>query len=546
MSFIHNLKLRGKLLLATLVAIVGLIVISAASLYTLKHNLVQERQIKTRHLVETAHGLVVHYHQLAQQGALPEDVAKKQAIAAVKALRYDGTEYFWINDMQPRMVMHPTKPELDGKELGDFKDPLGKRLFSEMVDTVRRQQAGFVFYMWPKPGLSDPVEKLSYVMGFAPWGWIIGSGIYIDDVNAAFLREAGRDALLILAGVAVIALLLHLVARDILSELGGEPSQAKQLVAAIAGGDLSVVIPTKAGDTSSLLAAMKQMQAGLRDMIERVHASADQLTQNALRLAEASHQVSTSTEQQSHSVYAMATSVEIMTITIEQIAGNAKNAHATAVGAGEHSEQGGVIVHGAANEMLKISETVNRSCRKIETLGEQSQEISTIVSVIRDIADQTNLLALNAAIEAARAGEQGRGFAVVADEVRKLAERTAKSTQEITAMIGAIQSGTSDVVQGMAEGSATVKEGVRMATQAGEAMSHIKAGMSEVLAAVNEISSALDEETNVSTQISQEVTKVAQMTEANTQAIERVAQASDDLKQLALTMQQAVDGFRFT
>ncbi len=544
MSIISNMKLRGKLLLAALVAIVGLITISAFSLHTLKLNLVQERQIKTRHLVETAHGVVEYYHRLAQQGALAEDEAKKQAIAAVKALRYDGKEYFWINDMTPRMVMHPTKPEMDGKDIGDFKDPLGKRLFFEMVETVRARQAGFVFYMWPKPGFSEPVEKLSYVMGFAPWGWVIGSGIYIDDVNAAFLREAGRDAVLILIGLVIIAGLLHLVARDILSELGGEPREAKQLVSAIAGGDLSVMIPTRAGDTTSLLAAMKQMQMGLRAMIERVHDSAEKMTNNAKHLSEVSHQVSASTERQSQSVYAMAASVEEMTITIEMIAGNAKTTHATAVGAGEHSAEGGVIVQGAAAEMLKISETVNRSCQKIETLGEQSKQISAIVSVIRDIADQTNLLALNAAIEAARAGEQGRGFAVVADEVRKLAERTAKSTQEITAMISAIQSGTADVVQGMAEGSATVKEGVRMATQAGEAMLHIDAGMNGVLEAVNEISASLEEESNVSSQISLEVAKVAEMTEVNTQSIEKVALAADDLKQLAVTMQAAVEGFR--
>ncbi len=271
MNFLRNIPLRGKLVLLSIIAAVVLILTSAASLYSLNNNLIAERQTKTRHLVEAAHSVVASFYRLQTEG-LPEAEAQRQAIATLKAMRYDGNEYFWINDMQPRMVMHPTKPELDGKDLSDIQDPQGKKLFVEFTRTVREHKAGLVDYMWPKPGLKDPVPKISYVMGFEPWGWVIGSGIYIDDVNAIFLKAAGRDALIGGIGLMLLLVISAVIARNIFAQLGGEPSLAKEIANAVAAGDLLGEIPVAAGDTSSVLHAMQQMQHNLRKIVAEIQA----------------------------------------------------------------------------------------------------------------------------------------------------------------------------------------------------------------------------------------------------------------------------------
>ena len=168
------------------------------------------------HVVESAHGALVHFHALETSGKLSREQAQQQAVAAVKALRYEGSEYFWINDMHPTMIMHPIKPELDGKDLSATADPNGKKLFVEFVDEVKRNGAGFVAYYWPKPGADRPVPKISYVKGFAPWGWVIGSGIYVDDVDAEFRSSARYFAGLL----ALVVLVLGIAASSLIRQIG--------------------------------------------------------------------------------------------------------------------------------------------------------------------------------------------------------------------------------------------------------------------------------------------------------------------------------------
>jgi len=201
-------------------------------------------------------------------------------------------------------------------------------------------------------------------------------------------------------------------------------------------------------------------------------------------------------------------------------------------------------VQSTISEINKIADSVSRSSEVIHTLGEQSTRISSIVNVIKEIADQTNLLALNAAIEAARAGEQGRGFAVVADEVRKLAERTSLSTKEIATMIDAVQHGMQSAVVRMAEGREQVGAGVQMAAKTGESMSRVQVATHQVINVVEDISTALREQSSASSQIAQNVEKIAQMTEENSAAISEVSRSANHLEQLAVALKSSVGHFR--
>ena len=539
-----GLSLRAKLNGLTIVAIFGLCLLSVIVLIGERNQLLTDRQEKIRNLVEVAQATVSLYEKQAADGKLSVDDAKKLAIEAVRNMRYDKTEYFWVNDLNAVIIMHPIKPELDGKDLSQFKDKNGKTIFVEFSNMVKQNGAGFVDYVWPKPGFKDEVPKISYVKGSTTWGWVIGSGIYIDDVDALFRHNA-----LILLGWIVliggfIAVSLILVGRNVFKTIGGDPQTAMQVTRQIAAGDLTTDVPCAVGDTNSLLASMKEMQQTLRRMIEEIVEGAGQLSMASGQLLQASEEVAKRSQQQSESASSMAAAVEEMTVSIDQVGENAREAHHISVQAGELSSHGTEVVRHAADEMNRIASAVQSSAMVIEELGHQSDQITQIVKTIREIADQTNLLALNAAIEAARAGEQGRGFAVVADEVRKLAERTSRSTTEITSMVERIQKGTRDAVSSMETGVTQAGNGVELAGQAGASIAEIRDGAMRVVNVVNNISDSIREQGAVSSDIAKSIENIARMSEESSQAVQETARAARHLQQLSSSLHNLVTRFR--
>ena len=540
----QGMTLRGKLDAMTLGTIAALIVLFTALLINGKSQMLGDRQDKVRNLVEVAHTTVAHFEQEARAGRLSAEDAKMAAMNAVKAMRYDKVEYFWINDLTDLMVMHPIKPELDGKKLDQLKDKNGKFLFAEFNKVVKAQGAGFVDYLWPKPGSEEGVPKISYVKGFEPWGWVIGSGIYIDDVDAKFRIDAIK---LLLWGIGIggfVAFSLLLLSRNIVNTLGGDPSLASEVTRRIAAGDLATPVHCAAGDTTSLLANIGTMQETLRNMISSIIGNAERVSTAADQLLHASEEVADRARQQSDAASSMAASVEEMAVSIDQVKENAGEAHSISQETGAISEEGAAVIHNAATEMRKISDAVQSSSAIVEDLGKQSDQITSIVNTIKEIADQTNLLALNAAIEAARAGEQGRGFAVVADEVRKLAERTSLSTTEIGGMVSKIQNGTRSAVSSMQAGVTQVSNGVELANQAAESINRIRDGAARVTVVVNGISDSITEQSAAGNQIAHQLETIAQMSEESAIAVRHTADAARTLHSLSASLHETVARFR--
>jgi len=345
----------------------------------------------------------------------------------------------------------------------------------------------------------------------------------------------------IITGLALGIILAFWIIRSITRPLG----RAMVIAENIANGDLTNRIEAGGGDeTGQLLQSLATMQLNLRQMTAEISTNADQLASAASQLASTSDQVAQSTIVQSNAAAAMASAVEEVTVSIDQVAERAREAHVISSRSGELSNQGSTVILNAASEMKKIADSVRDSSTIILQLEQQSGEISAIVQVIKEIADQTNLLALNAAIEAARAGEQGRGFAVVADEVRKLAERTTKSTQEIASMIAVIQDGTRNAVKSMEMGVEQVNGGVTLAGQAGESITEIKSSTNQVAQVVDDISAALREQSVASNDIAQNVEKIAQMSEENNAAVQETLNAVEHLEQLASSLQNSIGRFK--
>ena len=334
------------------------------------------------------------------------------------------------------------------------------------------------------------------------------------------------------------------IIRNLLRTIGGEPEYAARIARKIAHGDLSGSVTLRPNDKSSLLASMKEMQDGLREMVEQVIVATVQLASSAQQLAVSSQQVMAATNRQSDEAATVAATVEEMTVSISHISDNTTDVHNSALESKGMAQEGAQFAQKTIGEMNKIVENVNQSSTFMQTLDDQSHKIADIVNVIKEIADQTNLLALNAAIEAARAGEQGRGFAVVADEVRKLAERTKLSTQDIASMIEAIRNGTMKAVESMSHGTIMVNEGMALVGSTGESMTHIYGGTDKVLAAIDDISTSLREQSCASNEIAKSVEGIARMAEENNSAINEVAASAEQLRSISYALKESAARFR--
>lgn len=333
------------------------------------------------------------------------------------------------------------------------------------------------------------------------------------------------------------------IVRSITRPLGGEPDQVKEVAERIANGNLTGVLLVRKNDQHSLMAAMGRMQESLKAMLTQLSQNAEGVASAAVQLAAASNQIDASSAEQSQASTGMAAAVEEMSTSIGLVSNNAASALSITNESQQLSKEGLEVFQQTAQSMQRITETVGQAATTLGEMEQHAQNINRVVQLISDVAEQTNLLALNAAIEAARAGEAGRGFAVVADEVRQLAERTSMATGEIAQMVSRVQGSASAAEGTMSAVVQQVNEGMKLAAQAGEAMQSITRGAHRVLEAVNSITQTLGEQNTVSNEIAERIEQVATMSEENHQAISEVVRTAHMLEELAAETQLATSRF---
>ncbi|SIT39766.1 Methyl-accepting chemotaxis protein I serine chemoreceptor protein [Paraburkholderia piptadeniae] len=511
-----RMSLNRKLWLSLALVWLGLLGVGLWSAIETRSTMLAERKAGMVNLVEAAQGVVSGYYALAQAGKMSEADAQRDALARLSTMRYGESGYLFVMDSKPVVLMHPTLPQMVGKQVGDFKDPDGKLLYVTIVDAAKATGNGFAAYRGRLPHSEEAVPKISYVVHFAPWDWNITSGVFVRDIDTAYYANLVERFIVVLVIGAVISLAMLLIIRNVRASLGGEPQDAARLASRIATGDLTHIVSVRAGDSSSMMAAMNEMQSRLQRAIGEIRQSAESIATATQQIAAGNGDLSQRTEQQAASLQETAASMEELTATVKQNADNARQASGLANNASEIATKG--------------NEVVNRVIRTMTEINDSSRQISEIIGVIEGIAFQTNILALNAAVEAARAGEQGRGFAVVAGEVRSLAQRSATAAKEIKQLIGASVE--------------RVNNGYTLVEQAGTTMGDIMQAVRRVTDIMGEIAAASEEQSSGISQVGRAVTQMDEVTQQNAALVEQAAAAASSLQDQAARLRQAIGMFR--
>jgi methyl-accepting chemotaxis protein len=561
-----RLSLKVKFILLLVIVLIGYVSLSLVNVFNSKERMLLEKKIKLKHVTEVAYGILEHYHKLQTEGKLSEQEAKAAAMAQIKSIRYEGKEYFFINDDTlpiPKIVMHPTMPALEGKVLDDekfncaktmqygidgeiIKTDGKKNLFQAMAEVVNKSGVGYVSYYWTKPlpggGVTKELyPKLSFVKKFEPWHWVIGTGVYIDDVDAAFRKELINNIMISSVLLLIISAAYFVVSLGIIKPL----NRVIELTERIAKGDLTGSVDYAGSDELGRLSqSINHMSQRLREMIGDMVKSSNDLVKSAEGLRERAGDAAKDSELLVEQASHVATAAEEMSQTIIDIAKNAEVAADTSEDAMKAAYEGKDRADAVVNVINSVYTTTKELATMVEKLNNRVSEIGDIVTVIQGIADQTNLLALNAAIEAARAGEHGRGFAVVADEVKNLASRTIKATEEISEKIAAIQSESTQTANSMAKAFTEVTKATEYIRKIGESLEHIVEAVQRVKDKIVQIARTMDEQSRAAEDVTKNIEKTRTISKNMEKVASEVMNEANRVHEISERLQRNTSGFR--
>jgi methyl-accepting chemotaxis protein len=543
MQILRQFSIAQRLSAVTVLALLIIFGLVGRFAVDYRKTLMEGRALKTHHIVESARGILDHYHGLQLRGELTQAQAQTSAAAVLERLRYGEDDYFWIHTLDLKMIMHPFSKHLVGNSVAEVADPNGKYLFREMNRVVAAKKEGFVDYYWPKPGVTDPVAKISYVVLHEPWGWVLGTGIYVDDVSAAFRREI--TPLLVLAALGLVGLLVinMLISSSITRPLRQAVTAMDDI--ATGEGDLTRRLESEGNDEVAGLARgfnaftdkLSSVIDDLRDAVAKNRSIASEVGRS-MQMAEISY------DQQKTELDSIASAVEEMSATAQEVAARMTDSSDAAKLAGGQSDRGRQTAEATARMMGSLMEDMTQASSAIAALEQSSMDIGSVLNVIRSVAEQTNLLALNAAIEAARAGEQGRGFAVVADEVRTLASRTQSSTMEIEGIISTLQGGATGAVRTM---TSSVRQSEEMRTQ----VDHSRAVLDAISDAINtitdmtqQVAAAAEEQSHTSNEIARSLAQLIDLGNRVMRELKVTVTSTDQLKHTAEDLDRLAGQFK--
>ncbi|WP_042264540.1 methyl-accepting chemotaxis protein [Paraburkholderia heleia] len=513
-----SLSFRQKLWLPLIISLVALLLVTISSAWLSYRTRMEERRNDLMNVAHVGLSIVEQYAGLARSGALTEAEARKEALQRLRGVRYGSDGYFLVIDSTPRMLMHPIKPGMDGKDLSDVIDADGRHHYQTFAVVARSPDGGFVDYVFPHPDAqaANAVDKLGYVIRYAPWDWIISTGAYVDDIEGAFTRSLYLSAGLFAVLAALLSLIVTYTNRSIEHAIGGDPRVATHMADAIASGDLATPFTTGQADQGSLMFAIGKMRNALAGTVGQIRTGAGNVAAAAGEIANGNMDLSARTESQAAALQQAASSMQELTGTVRNTAQNAQAASDLADAAAQITERGGDMVMRAITTMREIRD--------------ESRKMVDIIGIIEGIAFQTNILALNAAVEAARAGEEGRGFAVVATEVRMLAQRSSSAAKDIRDLIG--------------RSVERVGDGAELVEATGGTISEAREAINRVTGIVQEIAAAAADQSKGLEQLNAAVAQMDDKTQQNAALVEESAAAAQTLDEQSRLLQDAVSVFR--
>lgn len=542
-KMLRQMRISYRLFLLLALAATGTLVLSAISLTSYYDRLVTAKEEQLQNLVTSAHSLILGYQNEVKQGQLSTIEAKRLAKEALNKMRYNDKDYFFIFDTDLTMVMHPINPALNNSNMAHIKDSHGKSLFIDMGNIAQQQGEGFLRYYWHNPETNADGEKLSFVMLVPQWHWIIGTGVYTDNISQELQTAIIEYSIVVCILAIPLMLLFILINLSIVTPIN-QTSAALTNIAS-GDGDLTQRLDTFGKDEISILAqGFNDFVTKTSTMIRELKPLTESLTQSQLNLSanvsQSSHVVH-SLEDQSNCI---ATAIKQMVTSTADVSDGAQNAASAAKQANDHALQGQTVVSSTISQISALSSQLASTNKITHEFKEHSEQVGKILDVIRSIADQTNLLALNAAIEAARAGEHGRGFSVVADEVRSLACRTQESTNEIHVIIESIQHAVAAITDSSQLCQERATQSSDAAQQAGISFGTILEAVSTIAQMNIHIATAAEEQSCVAREVERNIVNIADMAQQTVDGIQSTSSTSNELEQAAATISQNLAHFK--
>ncbi|MCX8128861.1 MAG: methyl-accepting chemotaxis protein [Clostridia bacterium] len=540
MKLLKNLRLSNKIFILCAILLLSFIALIEVFIIPTIEKTIELRSInKMQNLVEVPYSTMEYYYDQVRKGIVSEEKAKEMARSEINRMRYGSNDYFWINDYTPVMIMHPTKSELDGQNLSEYKDPTGFRLFSAFVDKVKESGEGVVKYQWPKPGREKPQPKMSYVKGFEPWKWIVGSGIYIDDLDEMKASVINRIHIFTLAFVILAAAMAALITiplnrsiRKLLKHLDRlaeyDFSKLIDIDQKDEIGIISRAFNSMIMNVQALLKDVRVMGASVAESSKEVMSSTSVILKMSEQVATATSDLAKGASEQAVSSDRGKSSITEIITGLDKIAADMEKSEELAERSKETIKSGEISVRYQKEKILENKAIVINVGASITELSEKSKEIGLIVDTIRGIAAQTEMLSLNAAIEAARAGEHGRGFAIVSEEVKKLAEQSSRSVKKIQDIVKEVKASIEHTVKEVDKVRVSAADQEKAMADTVNAFWHITDTVIKITEKVKEVTAAANLLNSNAKETGTDISNIADIAENAAACTQQVAASAEE------------------
>lgn len=580
MKLLDRMSFARKVLLLPLIATVVFVgIFIFYGLPQFRHALIDTRVESNRNLVETAHSLVDAVREDAIANGLSEAETKERAMAMLRRLSYGESNYFWVNDLQGKMILHPALPELEGRNIAEA--PFNTDFLEELLAKARKNGEGYVQYRWPRPGNDQPVDKISFVSLYKPWGWVIATGLYVDDVDARIIAFGEQAVLGLILAVILLFITSHLLASRIArplheaetaleklargkvdvdvsyeghDEAGRMMAAMREMIAAhqalsehanrLANGDLSVVMPPRSSD-DVLGAALAELAESLRKQLGEIVHTMEVISRTATSLGGSVQMLASSTHETATSISETTASVtEVKTATrlgCDNAGALAESAKATL----DTSRKGLEATRQNRAGMDRILEQINEAGSQVEALAEKAGMVEQITTFVADLSDRSQILAVNAAIEAAKAGEAGAGFEEVAREMRRLAVESKDATTHTRRILMDIRDSVQETATTARESTEVVQTASEQLSRAEQAITDLADQLGKAAQASSEIAATQQQEYTGVAQIGEAMESIRAASDQSAEVSEKLASESKSLDELNSRLERILNRYKF-